>query len=57
MSTGLMHLDCFRITTELSAVCVFFLIESGDSVVLVTDCYFCHILLALYGILTDSLLP
>ena len=31
-----MYLDCFGVTTEKSAICVFFLIRHGDSVVLVT---------------------
>ena len=31
-----MNLDCSEVTTENSAICVFCLIEYGDSVVLVT---------------------
>ena len=36
MSTGLINLECSEVTTENSAVCVFFLIASVDSVMLVT---------------------
>ena len=35
ISTGLMYLDCSGVTTENSAICVFFLIRYGDSVLLV----------------------
>ena len=35
MSSGLINLDCYGVTTEKSAICVFFLIKNGDSVVLV----------------------
>ena len=36
ISTGIMCLDCSGVTTEISAICVCFLISYGDSVVLVT---------------------
>ena len=36
VSTDLMNVDCFGVTTEISAIFVFFLIVQGDSVVLVT---------------------
>ena len=36
ISTGLMCLDCSGVTTENSAICLYFLIRYGDSVVLVT---------------------
>ena len=36
MSTCLMYLDCSGVTTENSAIFVYFLIETGQSVVLVT---------------------
>ena len=35
VSTGLMNLDRSGVTTQNSAICVFFLIKYGDSVVLV----------------------
>ena len=36
MSTGLMCLDLYGVTTENSAICVCFLMRYGDSVVFVT---------------------
>ena len=36
MSTSLMNLDCSWATTENLAICFFFLIQYGNSVVLVT---------------------
>ena len=35
VSTGLTNMDCSGVTRENSAICVFFLIKCGDSVVLV----------------------
>ena len=36
MSAGLLNLDCSGVNTKNSAICVFFLIKYGSSVVLVT---------------------
>ena len=49
-----MKLDCFGVTKENWAICMFSLIEYGDSVVLVI---LTANLLKLKGILAESLLP
>ena len=36
VSTGLINLDCFGVTAENSALCIYFFIKYGESVVLVT---------------------
>ena len=36
MSRSFTNLDCSGVTTEISVICVFFLIKYGDSVLLVT---------------------